>query len=256
VDWEALSRALPKVAVALVANPANPTGLVLTPEDLIRLHGLCAQHGVFLIVDEVYRDFIWEGECVSMLSLARSLDDVAVLRSFSKNLGLAGWRVGFAVTGPQRRAAMTHVHDALYVGAPALPQVVLATLLSEFRSEVEAFVRSLIATYRVNRGMVRDIFQQIGMVPHPKSGAYYMLVAHGQESDKAAMRELLSRGVAVVPGVPFWRPGTKETGYLRLHFALDPSTIQELRKRLVRGDARDVIRRTREEFVGEVELAG
>jgi len=234
VDWEILRRALPRVKVVLVANPANPTGLVLRPEEVTRLYELCRQHDVLLIVDEVYRDFVWEGQFVSLLSLAKSLENVVVLRSFSKNLGLAGWRVGFAITAPQRLAAMTRAHDALYVGAPAMPQVVLATLLSEFRSEVEEFVRSMIALYRTNRQIVQAVFQEIGMLPHPQSGAYYMLVAHQRESDTAAMEELLSKGVAVAPGVPFWRPGTRQTGYIRLHFALAPENIEELRTRLSR----------------------
>lgn len=229
LDLTALAATLPTVSAFILANPANPTGALLSAHSLMTLYDLCCAHEVLLIIDEVYKDFIWENTFSSLLSLTTTWDHLVITRSFSKNLGLAGWRVGYALTTPERRAAMTHTHDAFYVGAPQAGQVIMAHLLTKHGEAVTAFVADLTDLYRHNRGVITSLFQALGMVPQPGAGAFYMMVRHNRESDMLAMYELLSHGVAVAPGVPFFRPGTLDTGFLRIHFALSAAD----RKRVV-----------------------
>jgi len=222
INLDAVRDSLPGVAVFVLSNPANPTGLVLSRDELLEIHSLCKQHDVLLIVDEVYKDFVWEGEFASLLSLVDDLDNLVVLRSFSKNLALAGWRAGYAITSPERRAAMTHIHDALYVGAPTAPQFVLADMLQNHKQEMDEFLEAIVALYRENRLAIIKAFQAYNMDPHPKQGAFYMMVKHNRSSDMVAMEELLDKGIATAPGGPFYKPGRQDTGYLRIHFALSP----------------------------------
>lgn len=228
IDFAAIETALSKASAFVLANPANPTGTVLNQADLKRLHTLCQKHDVLLIIDEVYKDFIWEGKYSSLLSIVDNLENLVILRSFSKNLALAGWRTGFAITTPERISAMTHVHDVLYIGAPSAPQFILADILTNHRSEMDAFVKNTVELYRDNREKVITAFTNYDMKPKPKEGAYYMMVKHNRDADEAAMKELLNEGIAVAPGVPFYRPGTKDTGYIRIHFALSPADMKEV----------------------------
>lgn len=228
LDWAEIEQTMPHVKACIIANPANPTGLVLTSDELERLYQLCKQYNVLLIVDEVYREFVWEGQYTSLLSTADSLEHLVILRSFSKNLGLAGWRAGYAITTPERRVQMTHLHDALYVGAPAPVQIVLTELLAQHANVVQSFIQELIESYRQNRANIIDAFTAFGMQPLPKQGAYYMLIQHNRSSDLTATQELLDKGIAVAPGIPFYRPNTLDTGFLRIHFALSQANCEKV----------------------------
>jgi aspartate/methionine/tyrosine aminotransferase len=70
------------------------------------------------------------------------------------------------------------------------------------------------------------------MEPVPPQGAYYMMVKHNRQSDVAVMQELLEKGVAVAPGVPFYRPGSSDTGFIRAHFALSADDLEKVEEKL------------------------
>lgn len=234
-DWSfdsaAAQAAAAEARAFILVNPANPSGTLVPAADLLALYEACQERKVLLIVDEVYKDFVWEGSHDSLLKLTDDFSHLVVLRGFSKSLGLAGWRIGLAVSSPERLRMMTQpAHEALYVGAPGPAQHVLAELLRERPAVVTQFVRALQTLYGENRLAVSAAFRAYGMEPLPKEGAYYMLIKHHRESDMAAMQELLDRGIAVAPGVPFFKPGTNDTGYLRIHFALSSAD----RERVVR----------------------
>ena len=231
LDLGAIERALAEETVSafVLTNPANPTGTVLTSTELNQIVELCEKHDVLLILDEVYRDFMWEGTHVSPLTSA-SLENVVVLRSFSKNLALAGWRAGYAVTSPERVVKMKHAHEAFYVGAPSPAQFVLAELLLDPKAGLREFIEQLVALYRENREVISVAFRDFGMEPALKEGAYYMMAKHNRKSDLSAMQELLGLGIAVAPGAPFYRPGTHDTGYIRIHFALAKETALKVRE--------------------------
>jgi aminotransferase len=231
-DWSSLEAQLPRARAVLIGNPSNPSGYVWTEEELRKLFELAEQHNLLLIFDEIYRDYVWGGTYPSPLHLAPDLDRLVVLRGFSKTLAISGWRVGYTVSTPDRIEAMTGVHDALYVGAPSLPQWVLARALREHREELDRFVANAKETYRENRTKIAEIFTSIGMEPHLPQGTFYMLVRHHRADDMAAMRELLDAGVAVAPGAPFFADQSRSSGYIRTHFAVSAETVEEVRKRL------------------------
>lgn len=224
---------LMRVRAAIICNPANPSGTLWPQSALEQLIAWAAQSDALLIVDETYKDYIWEGTFVSPLTLTDDWRALVALRSFSKTLAAAGWRAGYTVTSPDRIQQMTHqIHDALYVGAPTLPQLVLARALREHKEQLDAFVARNVALYRESRTEMADVFQEIGMEPILPQSAFYMLIRHNRSDDVDVTKELLARGVAVAPGGPFFRPQEKPTGYIRIHFAVSPETVVEVRRRL------------------------
>lgn len=232
-DEEELNMLLPTVRAALVCNPSNPSGVVWSRERLEKLLAAATERDTLLIVDETYKDYIWEREFVSPLTFTEDWKNLVALRGFSKTYAIAGWRVGYAVGAPERIARMTNqIHDALYVGAPSLPQHVLARALREHGQELRVFVQRNVGLYRQARQEVADVFRSIGMEPVLPQGAFYMLVRHSGESDVAVMKNLLGKGVAVAPGQAFFRDPAISSGAIRVHFAVPPETVVEVRRRL------------------------
>lgn len=232
-DEKDLRTQLPRVRAILMTNPSNPSGVVWPRSPLQILADLAAEHDVLLISDETYKDYLWEGEFVSPLSLMNDWQSLVILRGFSKTLAIAGWRIGYTISAPERIRTMTdQIHDALYVGAPSLPQHVLARALREHRNELEDFVQQNVTLYRENRTQLADVFRSIGMEPVLPHGAFYMLVKHNRADDVTAMKELLAQGVAVAPGVPFFADQSKPSGYIRVHFAVSRETVRQVREKL------------------------
>ncbi|TSC72191.1 MAG: aminotransferase, class I/II superfamily protein [Parcubacteria group bacterium Gr01-1014_38] len=224
---------LQNVRAAIICNPANPSGAVWPRALLESAIDIARGKDVLLIVDETYKDYVWEGSFISPLTLTDDWRGLVVLRSFSKTLAIAGWRAGYTISAPERIAAMTHqIHDALYVGAPSLPQLVLTRALRTHRAELDRFVTENVARYRESRTQLADVFHSVGMEPVLPQGTFYMLVKHNRESDIAATTELLDAGVAVAPGQAFFQDPTKPSGTIRIHFAVSPETVEEVRKRL------------------------
>ncbi len=126
-DWEAIEGAMRTVAAAIITTPANPTGQVVPFEVLQRLCKAAAKHRCLLLIDEMYREFIWDNP-PSDDSAYQELDlsHTVVMRSFSKTYAIPGWRVGFAVTSPERVERMAVRHDALYIGGSTIAQYALA----------------------------------------------------------------------------------------------------------------------------------
>lgn len=233
-DTAALATFLPTVRAVIICNPANPSGFVWSRERLEALMTRAQERDILVIVDETYKDYVWKGEFITPLTLTSEWSHLVVLRSFSKTLAIAGWRAGYTIAAPERIQQMTfQIHDALYVGAPSLPQHVLARALREHREELDAFVRGTVELYRKTRGELADVFRAIGMKPILPDGAFYMLVKHHQPSDIEATKRLLAAGVAVAPGQAFFRDPSTSSGTIRLHFAVSPEIVTEVRRRLV-----------------------
>lgn len=232
-DTAALAALLPTVRAAIICNPANPSGFVWSRELLGVLVARAQEREIPLIVDETYKDYVWEGEFITPLTLTSEWSHLVVLRSFSKTLAIAGWRAGYTIASPERIQRMTHqIHDALYVGAPTLPQLVLARALREHRGELEAFIARNVTLYAESRVRIAEAFREIGMEPALPAGAFYMLVKHNQPSDIEATKKLLAAGVAVAPGQAFFRDPSMPSGTIRIHFAVAPETVAKVREKL------------------------
>lgn len=160
-DERELEKQLPHIRAILITNPSNPSGVVWPQPLLEKLVVFATERNVLLISDETYKDYIWEGTFVSPLSLTKDWRSLVVLRGFSKTFAIAGWRIGYAISTPDFIQLMTNqIHDALYVGAPSLPQHVLARALRDHKSVLREFLQKNIELYRQSRMAIGDIFKK------------------------------------------------------------------------------------------------
>jgi aspartate aminotransferase len=171
---EAWERALtPRTRVVLLCNPNNPTGTVYTQDEVASVGAFCRDHGLFLISDEVYREFVYDGrQAHSALTLAGCEDRVVVVDSLSKRYSVCGIRLGSLATRNRE------LHDACVrmaqgrLSAPGLAQVV-ATGAAELGPE---YTRGVVAEYQRRRDVLFEGLVGIpGVFLRKPEGAFYFV---------------------------------------------------------------------------------
>jgi aminotransferase len=235
LDPDAIADAVTRRTRALlICNPNNPTGTVFSPQQTRRMLEVAERHGLLVVTDEVYKDFLY-GDA-KIYSAARELSARArVIRvfSFSKAYAMTGWRVGF-VHGPARlMREILKVHDALVTCAPVASQYgALAAL--ELGDDS-------IATFRDEFRRRRDhVLQRLDALPHvfdyQKPNASYFVfprikdtIAHARDSRRLADDILERAHVALVPGVAF---GPTGEAHLRFCYARPAEDIDKAFDRL------------------------
>ncbi|MFC7344670.1 pyridoxal phosphate-dependent aminotransferase [Saccharopolyspora griseoalba] len=215
------------VAGLIVASPANPTGTVLSRDELAELAGWCESNGVQLVSDEIYHGLSY-GE---PLHTAREFSaEAIVVNSFSKFWSMTGWRLGWMLVPPRLLRAVDTLTGNFTLCPPALSQ---RAAVAAFAPEAYDEVRGHVDRYRENREVLLDGLAELGIEVAPADGAFYAWanVGHLTDDAKGFCRRLLDvTGVAAVPGVDFDPQRGNE--YLRLSFAGSPEDIAEALARL------------------------
>jgi aspartate/methionine/tyrosine aminotransferase len=196
----------------LVNSPGNPTGTVLNEQTVRDIAAWAETNGVFLITDEIYRCFSYDGPAPSVASFT---DGVLLLNGFSKLSAMTGWRLGYAV-GPERIIAeMTKLQQFSFVCAPAPAQYAgLAALDISFDEHVTA--------YRAKRDLVYEGLRGKFNLQKPQ-GAFYAFVEAPGGDGYGFCRRAIENRVLIIPGGVF----SERKSHFRLSFAAKDETIEE-----------------------------
>jgi len=164
----------PKTKAIMICNPGNPTGTVYTKEDIFRLGELAKRHGLYVISDEVYREFIYEGlSHTSMLQVPGLEEHAIVVDSVSKRYSACGARIGCIVSRNKELMAATLKFAQARLCPPTVDQ--LASLACV--PLADDFFKPLIAEYQARRDLAYDALMKIpGVVCVKPQGAFYILV--------------------------------------------------------------------------------
>ncbi|MBL8580878.1 MAG: aminotransferase, partial [Rhizobiaceae bacterium] len=233
-DPAALDRALEggARAVALV-SPNNPTGAVYPPQVLAEIFAICRRRGVWLILDETYRDFIADVSRPphALFEQPGWDENLISLYSFSKSYCIPGHRAGAVTAGRDVVEAIAKVMDNLQICAPRPPQAALVKAIPGLRDWREANRREIAA----RTDALRAVFDGLAGWELAAVGAYFGFVRHpfdGNPSMEVAEKLATKAGVLTIPGTFF---GPEQEGFLRFAFAnADVPTIGALRERLER----------------------
>lgn len=226
---DALARGVKAFAIV---TPNNPTGAVYPPDLLSRIFDICRDRGVWLIVDETYRDFLPPGAERPHGMLARNgwQDTLIQLYSFSKSFCIPGHRLGAVTAGPAVVTEIAKIMDNLQICAPRPPQEAVAKglpALTGWRDGNRVEIAARAAALRETMAALPD--WDLHAI-----GAYFGFVRHpfGATPSRAVAEALAARaGVLVIPGEYF---GAGQEGYLRFAFAnADVATIRSLATRLM-----------------------
>lgn len=226
------------VKVLILNTPHNPTGKVFTKDELSFIAGLCIEHNLIAITDEIYEHILYddhEHHCLATFDGMR--DRTIVVNSISKTGNATGWRVGWVISPVAYTAAIRGVHDTLVIQAPTPLQKGAERLLRLG----DTFYRGIRERYAKKRETLMDGLRSIGFQVTPPEGSYYLFVDYRQVpalrdlSPMAAAMFLIEKvGVASVPGDNFYRVGYDGDRYLRFAFCRSLETLREAVQRLSR----------------------
>jgi aminotransferase len=223
----------PRTRAVLINTPANPSGKIFSRPELEEVAELCRKYDLFLITDEIYEYFVYDGaRHICPATLPGMRERTIVISGFSKTYSITGWRIGYATADARWMPAMAHFHDLTYVCAPAPLQVGAAAGLEQLPP---GFYSQLAADYQAKRGKMAAALEDAGMKPTLPAGAYYIMAdaerLPGKTAAEKARHLLRSTGVAAVAGSAFFRPGRGEN-LLRFCFAKQDAELDEACARL------------------------
>jgi aminotransferase len=213
-------------------NPNNPTGTVYTKEEQLKLAELAVKHDLFIITDEVYKDFLYDDTRIFSLAEVPELRERVIrIYGFSKAFAMTGWRVGYVHSDAKNIAEILKVHDALVTCAPVVSQFAAMGALEMGQKEVDAFNRE----YKARRDLIcarLDRLSGVFSYVRPQS-SYYVFPRYSEKMDSRtyAFKLLDEAHVACVPGRAF---GPCGEGHVRLSFGRSRADINEAFDRLER----------------------
>ncbi|MDU2064607.1 MAG: pyridoxal phosphate-dependent aminotransferase [Sporomusaceae bacterium] len=220
----------PKTKAILLNSPANPTGSVATYDDLAGIAKLAVEHDLFVISDEVYRYFTYDGAAFfSISSFPGMKERTLIVDSFSKSYAMTGWRVGYVAAPAEFVAYMSNLqeHVCSCVNTPAQYGAIEA--LEGPQDSLEKMIRK----YAERRELIVTGINAIeGLSCRMPKGAFYAfinLTASGLSSDEFTRRLMLEEGVVIVPGTGFGEAGE---GFARISYATSEENIREGLRRI------------------------
>lgn len=216
---------------ALVASPANPTGMLLHREELAALsQALKARHG-HLVVDEIYHGLTYGVEASSVLEVD---DDAFVLNSFSKYFGMTGWRLGWLVAPEAAVADLEKLAQNLYISAPTMAQ---HAALACFEPQTLAIFEERRAEFARRRDYLLPALRDLGFgIKVEPEGAFYLyadITAFGGDAFAFCRHFLETEHVAFTPGLDF---GQYQAGHhVRFAYTQSLPRLEEAVARIARG---------------------
>jgi len=231
VTAEAIERAItPRTKALLIGYPNNPTGAVMSRENLIAIGQVAAAHDLVVISDEIYDRLVYGVAHVCFAALPGMRERTITLGGFSKGYAMTGWRLGYAAAPAELLGALRKVHQYTIMSAPTTAQV---AGLEALRSG-EPFVQDMVAEYDRRRRLLVGGLNTLGLECFEPKGAFYAfpsVARSGMDDDVFADTLLAEEEVAVVPGSAF---GASGAGYVRMVYATAYEKIEEALNRMER----------------------
>jgi aminotransferase len=217
-----------KTKAILIGYPCNPTGAVLSKEELAQIAELAKRYNLLVISDEVYGRLVYGVEHTCLATLPDMRERTILLNGFSKAYAMTGWRIGYAAGNREIIGAMTKIHQHTMLCASIMGQIAALEALKSDDSEVDAMVRD----YDRRRRVIVKGFRDIGLSCFEPKGAFYAFPSikiTGMTSEEFAEKLLREEKVAVIPGTAFGQCGE---GYVRCCYATSLPEIEEALKRM------------------------
>ncbi|MEV5202625.1 pyridoxal phosphate-dependent aminotransferase [Streptomyces sp. NPDC053720] len=234
-DLDALRDAItPHTRLLLLNSPHNPTGMVLTREELTTIAGLAVEHDLLVVTDEVYEHLVFEGEHIPLISLPGMRDRTVSISSAGKTFSYTGWKVGWVTaSAPLVAAVRTAKQYLTYVSAGPF-QYAVAEALRLPDSYFEGFRADL----RRKRDLLGDGLRAAGFEVHRPQGTYFIttdITPFGEKDAYAFCRALPERcGVVAVPNSVFYDDPDAGRSQVRFTFCKRKGVLEEAVTRLKR----------------------
>lgn len=214
----------PRTKAFLLCNPCNPTGKVYSREMLEQLSEFVQKHDLYLIVDEVYREFCYESDFYSVLQMDQIKERVIVVDSISKRYNACGARVGCVVSRNTQVIEMVLKYAQLRLSPPVMGQVFAEKAINP----PEPFMSDMMDIYRARRAYIVDRLKKIpGVVLNEPEGAFYIFAHIPVEDTEHFCKWLLTdfrldgKTVMLAPASGFYATEGLGKNQVRLAYVLD-----------------------------------
>lgn len=214
--------------ILILPFPNNPTGSIMSKEDLKPIAEYVIENDMYVMSDEIYSELSYQGDHVSIASFPGMKERTILINGFSKGFAMTGWRLGYAC-GPERIISqMIKLHQFAIMCAPTNSQYAAIEGLRHCQDEVTEMRNA----YNQRRRFLMSEFKRIGIKCFEPFGAFYVFPSieeFGMTSEEFATRLLEEEKVAVVPGTAF---GACGEGFIRISYAYSLEDLKEALGRL------------------------
>ena len=224
------SKVTEKSKILIMPFPNNPTGSIMTMEDLEPIAEFVLEHDLYVISDEIYSELSYKGDHVSIASLPGMRDRTIVINGFSKGFAMTGWRLGYCCGPELILTQMIKLHQYAIMCAPTNSQYAALEGLRNCEEDVQEMRNA----YNQRRRFLMHEFKRMGLDCFEPFGAFYVFPSikkFGMTSDEFATKLLMEEKVAVVPGTAF---GDCGEGFLRISYAYSLEDLKAALERLER----------------------
>lgn len=220
----------PKTKAILIGYPNNPTGAVVSRENLEAIAKIAERHDLIVVSDEIYDRLVYNHEHVCFPALTGMQPRTLLLGGFSKNYAMTGWRIGYAAGPAELIAGLLQIHQYAVMSAPTISQFAALEALKTG----EPYVQKMHAEYDRRRMLMYRGLNEIGLPTFEPHGAFYVFPSihnTGLSDEEFAERLLLEEKVAVVPGSSF---GAGGNGFVRCSYATSYAQLEQALEKINR----------------------
>lgn len=218
-----LEKITDKTKILVMPFPNNPTGAIMTKEDLAPIVDIIIEKDLFVISDEIYSELTYGTDHVTIAEFPGMKDRTILINGFSKSYAMTGWRLGYAAASHRILEQMLKIHQFAIMCAPTTSQYAAVSALRDGDNDVQMMREA----YDQRRRFVLHAFKEMGLDCFEPEGAFYAFPSikrFGMTSDEFATRFLREEKVAVVPGTAF---GASGEGFLRVSYAYSLKNLKE-----------------------------
>ncbi len=204
-----------KTKMVVLPFPNNPTGAIMTAQELQAVADIIKEKDLFVLSDEIYSELSYHGQHVSIASLPGMAERTVVINGFSKSFAMTGWRLGYAAAPREIIKQMIKIHQYIIMSSPTTSQY---AAIEALKNGMEDVGRMREAYNQRRRFLVKEL-NEMGLPCFEPYGAFYVfpnISRFGMTSEEFAGRLLREQRVAVVPGDAFGKCGE---GFLRISYA-------------------------------------
>ena len=218
-----------RTKMLILCTPANPTGTMMSHENLQKLSEICIKHDLLVISDEAYERVVYDNnEHISIASLPGMWERTITIHSFSKSFSMCGFRIGYIATCQNLARIIIRCHQKMVLCATSFVQDAALAALQQESDEIAQMLQE----FDKRRMVIYNTFEQLGIPCNKPQAAFYVfpnVSCLGMDGNTFAQRFLDEYGVATVPGSEFGEAGRNN---IRISYATSLEQCEEGMRRL------------------------
>ena len=217
-----------KTKLLILPFPNNPTGAIMTREDLEKIAEIIRNTNIMILSDEIYSELTYGRKHCSIVQIEGMQERTILINGFSKAFAMTGWRLGYLAAPSPIVNQVLKIHQYAIMCSPTISQYAAIEALQNCEREV----KKMVAEYNIRRRLLVESFNKMGLTCFNPEGAFYVfpcIKSTGLTSEQFCEQLLENQKVAVVPGNAFGQSGE---GFIRVSYAYSLKHMMEALKRI------------------------